>query len=202
MSKCVKCGSYAFNLYKEDIDQGGLCDVHYWQYRAHRAEALAEQPAPASVGSLESLKLLMQHSAWEGVIQLSDALKNIDECSAEQPVRPYRQLQDNGSKYFGESWDKVEQPAQQEPVAWGCNRYIEDDKGFQIGTDDPELAWGKYAPDDNGWWPLYTSPPAQRTWVGLTYEEAKEIYTCIHGYDSSKRIAEAIEAKLKEKNNG
>ena len=40
----------------------------------------------------------------------------------------------------------------------------------------------------------------QRTWVGLTYEEAKEIYTCIHGYDSSKRIAKAIEAKLKEKN--
>jgi predicted nucleic acid-binding Zn-ribbon protein len=45
MSKCIKCGSYAFNLYKEDIDQGGLCDVHYWQYRAHRAEALAEQSA-------------------------------------------------------------------------------------------------------------------------------------------------------------
>ena len=41
---------------------------------------------------------------------------------------------------------------------------------------------------------------AQRTWVGLTYEEAKEIYTRIHGYDSSKRIAEAIEAKLKAKN--
>jgi hypothetical protein len=49
----------------------------------------------------------------------------------------------------------------QEPVAWGCNRYIEDDNGFQIGTDEPELAWGKYAPDDNGWWPLYTTPPAQ-----------------------------------------
>ena len=48
----------------------------------------------------------------------------------------------------------------QEPVAWGCNRYIEDDNGFQIGTDEPELAWGKYAPDDNGWWPLYTTPPA------------------------------------------
>lgn len=45
IDKCIKCGSYAFNLYKEDIDQGGLCDVHYWQYRAHRAEALAEQPA-------------------------------------------------------------------------------------------------------------------------------------------------------------
>lgn len=45
MSKCIKCGSYAFNLYKEEIDQGGLCDVHYWQGRAHRAEALADQPA-------------------------------------------------------------------------------------------------------------------------------------------------------------
>ena len=42
MNKCIKCGSYAFNLYKEGIDQGGLCDVHYWQGRAHRAEALAQ----------------------------------------------------------------------------------------------------------------------------------------------------------------
>ena len=32
---------------------------------------------------------------------------------AEQPARPYRLLQDSGSKYFGESWDKAEQPAQQ-----------------------------------------------------------------------------------------
>jgi hypothetical protein len=30
------CGSYAFNLYKDDIDQGGLCDVHYWQEKAQR----------------------------------------------------------------------------------------------------------------------------------------------------------------------
>ena len=51
MSRCTfkqgqfNCGSYAFNLYKEDIDQGGLCDVHYWQGRAHRAEALAQQLA-------------------------------------------------------------------------------------------------------------------------------------------------------------
>jgi hypothetical protein len=32
------CGSYAFNLYKDGIDQGNLCDVHYWQ-----AKALAQQ---------------------------------------------------------------------------------------------------------------------------------------------------------------
>jgi hypothetical protein len=42
-----------------------------------------------------------------------------------------------------------------------------------------------------------TQPAA---WVGLTYEEAKEIYTCIHGHDSEIRLCKAIEAKLKEKN--
>jgi hypothetical protein len=31
-----RCGSYAFNLYKDDIDQGDLCDVHYWQAKAQR----------------------------------------------------------------------------------------------------------------------------------------------------------------------
>jgi len=25
------CGSFAFNLHKEYIDQGDLCDVHYWK---------------------------------------------------------------------------------------------------------------------------------------------------------------------------
>jgi len=31
-----KCGSYAFNLYMDDIDQGELCDSHYWQAKAQR----------------------------------------------------------------------------------------------------------------------------------------------------------------------
>ena len=43
MKTCIKCGSHAFNLYVEGIDQGGFCDVHYWQGRAHRAEAQPEQ---------------------------------------------------------------------------------------------------------------------------------------------------------------
>jgi hypothetical protein len=30
------CGSYQFNLYKDDIDQSDLCDVHYWQTKAQR----------------------------------------------------------------------------------------------------------------------------------------------------------------------
>ncbi len=47
MNKCIKCGSYAFNLYKEGVEQGGHCDVHYWQGRAHRAESFLEQPVIA-----------------------------------------------------------------------------------------------------------------------------------------------------------
>lgn len=53
MTKCVKCGSHAFNLYKEGIDQGGWCDVHYWQGRAHRAEAKQEQLIPSNSTVLE-----------------------------------------------------------------------------------------------------------------------------------------------------
>jgi hypothetical protein len=30
------CGSYAFNLWSEGIEQGSLCDVHYWQQKAQR----------------------------------------------------------------------------------------------------------------------------------------------------------------------
>jgi hypothetical protein len=33
------CGSYAFNLYKEQIDQGDRCDHHYWQDQAQKARA-------------------------------------------------------------------------------------------------------------------------------------------------------------------
>jgi hypothetical protein len=40
--KCIKCGSEEFTLHKDGIDQGGYCDAHYWQGRAHRAEAELE----------------------------------------------------------------------------------------------------------------------------------------------------------------
>ena len=40
------CGSYAFNLHLEGIDQGDLCDVHYWQNKA------IAQPAPVQDVSL------------------------------------------------------------------------------------------------------------------------------------------------------
>jgi hypothetical protein len=33
------CGSYAFNLYKENIEQGDYCDHHYWEDKAKKAAA-------------------------------------------------------------------------------------------------------------------------------------------------------------------
>ena len=74
MKTCIKCGSHAFNLYAEEIDQGGLCDVHYWQGRAHRAEALA-QPEKGLF-----IDLIAQH---EG---LADELAQDELCSSQEPV--------------------------------------------------------------------------------------------------------------------
>ena len=33
------CGSHAFNLYKENIEQGDYCDQHYWEDQAMKAAA-------------------------------------------------------------------------------------------------------------------------------------------------------------------
>ena len=65
MKTCIKCGSHAFNLYAEEIDQGGLCDVHYWQGRAHRAEAQPPRPVqrqPLTLNEMSAIeeKVYMQ----------------------------------------------------------------------------------------------------------------------------------------------
>ena len=83
----------------------------------------------------------------------------------------------------------TDQPAQQEPVGeitcWTV-------KGNLKNTDSDY-----YGNLPDGTHLLYTSPPAQRTWVGLTHEEHMEIMTGM--MTTSSRMA-AVEAKLKEKN--
>jgi hypothetical protein len=81
----------------------------------------------------------------------------------------------------------------QEPVAWmvwGENNVP------SLTFTKPE---DKYVFDD-----LYITPPAQRTWVGLTDEEQSFIYDQVKQIVNSKpfwvRFADAIEAKLKDKN--
>jgi hypothetical protein len=99
-----RCLSYAFNLYKDDIDQGELCDVHYWQERALKAEALAQpeqEPVawvdPATLHHLKiglegvhlvyetemvnSLPLYEKPQGWRDNVAQA-YLKGFDECSA------------------------------------------------------------------------------------------------------------------------
>ena len=59
------CGSYHFNLYKDDIDQGNLCDVHYWQ----------TQPTRPWVGLTEDEKFEMaaMQYGWEDLLIAAEA---------------------------------------------------------------------------------------------------------------------------------
>jgi hypothetical protein len=90
----------------------------------------------------------------------------------------------------------VEQPAQQEPCK-ACN-----------GTGETETGIGMMVCDEcHG--TTYTSPPAQRTWVGLTDDEILKLaypirWQEVDDFEADKAVnfAQAIEAKLKEKNNG
>jgi hypothetical protein len=87
------------------------------------------------------------------------------------------------SLHRGNANKPVFESAQQEPVAKDNSNYRLDPSGLD---------------------PLYTSSPAQRTWVGLTNNELQPIadeYRILFG-SWVEDFARAIEAKLKEKNCG
>jgi hypothetical protein len=69
--RCTECGSYAFNLYKEGIDQGDLCDVHYWKKQAcppppMECKTDAEKVAYA-YGWFKALELNLARKLWVGL---------------------------------------------------------------------------------------------------------------------------------------
>jgi len=79
----------------------------------------------------------------------------------------------------------VAKPHEQEPVACIHKGHLYMAHEFQSGQ----------CPIDSQ--PLYTSPPAQRTWVGLTPQDQKEIQRQSVYVEGAIRMTEA---KLKEKN--
>ena len=92
-----------------------------------------------------------------------------------------------------QNWQEAlaEQPAQQqEPVAWICEGSSSDEKHAidYWPRDVDDLPIGTK---------LYTSPPAQRTWIGLTPYEIQELHLKESHWG---KFACAIEAKLKQKN--
>jgi hypothetical protein len=78
--------------------------------RQCHAMALAAHPAPA-VLSWAPLKMAMQHSAWEGTLQLGDALANIDDfAKAAQPAPvplTNERLRDIVSEYGTGGWQTI-----------------------------------------------------------------------------------------------
>ncbi len=108
-------------------------------------------------------------------------------------------------EYPGPSWIEARQPAitaikqalaqpepEPEPVAWLYESVCGND--FATRCEPPS-----YAKNIR---PLYTFPP-KREWQGLTDDEKSEIYhnqKFVVGFYSPAKFADAIEAKLKERN--
>jgi hypothetical protein len=95
--------------------------------------------------------------------------------------------------------DTPPQRTEQEPVAWLEPEWREKicpEVGYEVTMTDDH-------PRDLCWIPLYPRPP-QRTWVGLTDEEIDKAWRSVDytvSWDQHRiDIAQAIEAKLKEKN--
>ena len=82
-------------------------------------------------------------------------------------------------------------PSHQKPVAW----WIPKAKQFCLPSSDGTRPFAK------AWEPLYTSPPAQRPWVGLTDKETEHLWeisrAAMPRYHTFKTL---IEKALRERN--
>ena len=95
----------------------------------------------------------------------------------------------------------------QEPVAWSCWQSCLNDDGTQTSPWVHRLS--KFKPHESiinkDIVPLYTHPP-QRTWVGLTDEDKKQMAKEANYHwemtagEYAERIGQLTEAKLKQKN--
>ena len=92
----------------------------------------------------------------------------------------------------------AEQPAQQEPVAAQSVMTV---RIWRDKNSDQNAEFKNWHKLPDGEHILYTSPPAQRTWVGLTPEELDEMFSkTLKGKKLVNWVARVIETKLKEKN--
>jgi hypothetical protein len=124
------------------------------------------QPAPVPKGSIQHLKTMMEESAWEGGLDLSDALANIDEFYATAQPAPVVDCHATG--VCVQSGLRAEKPApvQQEPVAWLKRHELADLQTCnhrRLGADSPRI-WAPNAPDapppELDLVAVYTTPPA------------------------------------------
>ncbi len=96
----------------------------------------------------------------------------------------------------------AQQEEKPEPVAWAhwdSPSWSEEPITLTVITKPPT----KLQKESANWFPLYTAPP-KREWQGLTDEEIHRAYQAWFNSESKheRDFVRAIEAKLKEKNDG
>ena len=194
-------------------------DVIFRQAITALREALAEQPAQQE----PKIDIYRSFEQWKSGNVLEHGVPRTEHYSEAQ-----LDLVEMGWNYGYDAGRAVEQaldkkaenarelgldyePAQQEPVAFLANgtrfkiSYDSRQSGGQIHGIPAELGgqWVAFVAADDDCHLKLTSPPAQRTWVGLTDEEVDECFEfIIEDSTQAVRFYRAIEAKLKEKNNG
>ncbi len=93
----VQAGAAVLCWVNEDELPEGLTQEAYSALFPHSKVAVVRmfpvfgptaQAAPAGAGTWAHLKLMMEESAWDGTLQLSDALANIDDFAAAHPSPP------------------------------------------------------------------------------------------------------------------
>lgn len=72
--KCRLCGSYQFNLHQEGIDQGELCDVHYWKVLALKGRDIAKLAWDYHLAVLSLAKAINIDDSEETIEQLKTSL--------------------------------------------------------------------------------------------------------------------------------
>lgn len=121
--------------------------------------------------------------------QLGEAVWNYGELKREQLA--------NQQKTSGSPIDLLTEPAD-EPVVFVNADHLQ---GLTLGHyGSVEI----YTDESEGRIPLYTRPQPAAQWVGLTDEEAQNVFSrhnCTISKDLAGILARAIKAKLKEKNN-
>ena len=69
------CGSYAFNLYKENIEQGDYCDQHYWEDRAMKAAAQEREACAKVCDAMEEKAEGTECCKWPTPIDCAHAIR-------------------------------------------------------------------------------------------------------------------------------
>ena len=130
--------------------------------------------------------------------QALDALENIERWL---PTVGQKGLRDYEADAIVALRQTLEQPAQQEPVLWGCkfNKGNRLDTFYTKGAAERFVEGSLRNGADVSLVGIYTEPP-KRKWVGLTVEEIDDVVLNLPIPSTYLRIARVVEAKLKEKN--